>query len=67
MPNSSEAFRTPSLKVDVVLLHCGDLIENGGVENYRRALSLLASLDEEMKLVVAESHDTDLNSAYWAS
>lgn len=62
----SQAFRFPLPKVDVVL-HCGDLTENGSTESYKRALSMFCSIEAELKLVIPGNHDIDLDPAYWAS
>ncbi|KAK5099596.1 hypothetical protein LTR70_002323 [Exophiala xenobiotica] len=51
-------------EVDVVL-HCGDITENGGIENYRRSIEGLASIKAELKLVIAGNHDIDLDRVYY--
>ncbi|KAK4979808.1 hypothetical protein LTR42_000115 [Elasticomyces elasticus] len=51
-------------KVDI-LLHCGDLTSRGGLCEYEKTLSLLASVDAELKLVIAGNHDVTLDADYW--
>ncbi|KAF2101731.1 Metallo-dependent phosphatase, partial [Rhizodiscina lignyota] len=58
--DTTQAFRTPAPKADVVL-HCGDITENGSSESYCRAINLLSNLDAELKLVIAGNHDIDLD------
>ncbi|KAK6433386.1 hypothetical protein LTR95_010442 [Oleoguttula sp. CCFEE 5521] len=53
-------------RVDV-LLHCGDLTQVGGLSAYKKALKLLASIDAELKLVIAGNHDLSLDGEYWAT
>ncbi|KAI4262717.1 MAG: hypothetical protein L6R35_007373 [Caloplaca aegaea] len=48
-----------------VVLHCGDLTHCGGASSYRKAIKLLASIDAELKLVIAGNHDLDLDKAFW--
>ena len=59
-----EPFQLPTPKVDV-LLHCGDLTESGGLNNFERALHMLSNIDAELKLVIAGNHDLELDAAYW--
>lgn len=61
---SSQPFRLPIPKVDVVL-HCGDLTHCGGSSSYKKALKLLGAIDAELKLVIAGNHDLDLDKEYW--
>ncbi|KAK5699027.1 hypothetical protein LTR97_006676 [Elasticomyces elasticus] len=51
-------------KVDI-LLHCGDLTSRGRLCEYEKTLSLLASVDAELKLVIAGNHDVTLDADYW--
>ncbi|MCJ1309790.1 hypothetical protein MMC25_003451 [Agyrium rufum] len=57
-------FLVPSTKVDV-LLHCGDLTQVGGISSFRRAVKLLGKFDAELKLVIASTHDLELDGTYW--
>lgn len=50
--------------VDVVL-HCGDMSEDGSLEHYKNTLHLLSSITAELKLVIAGNHDTTLDSSYF--
>jgi len=60
----NEYGHKPLPEVDVVL-HCGDITENGGLENYRRSMEGLASIKAELKLVIAGNHDIDLDREYY--
>lgn len=60
----NEHGHKPLPEVDVVL-HCGDITENGGLENYRRSIEGLASIKAELKLVIAGNHDIDLDRGYY--
>ncbi|KAK5169198.1 uncharacterized protein LTR77_006507 [Saxophila tyrrhenica] len=51
-------------KVDI-LLHCGDLTSRGRLPEYENTLSLLGSIDAELKLVIAGNHDIALDADYW--
>lgn len=57
-------LRLPTPKVDV-LLHCGDLIQVGGVSSFKKALRMLGSIDAELKLVIPGNHDLELDKAFW--
>lgn len=56
----------PFPKADVVL-HCGDISENGSPPSYNNAIKMLSIIDAELKLVIAGNHDIDLDPEYWAS
>lgn len=62
LPSSSSgyAFREPLPPADV-LLHCGDLTFQGGMDEYEGALRLLSAADAGLKLVIAGNHDTTLD------
>lgn len=60
----NEHGHKPLPEVEVVL-HCGDITENGGIENYRRSIEGLASIKAELKLVIAGNHDIDLDRVYY--
>ncbi|KAJ8112629.1 hypothetical protein OPT61_g5047 [Boeremia exigua] len=47
-----------------VLLHCGDLTEDGTPESLSQALSDLGSVNAELKLVIAGNHEIYLDSEY---
>lgn len=51
-------------KVDI-LLHCGDLTNRGQLHEYESTVSLLSSIDAELKLVIAGNHDITLDADYW--
>lgn len=62
--DAKHAYRHPLPKADV-LLHCGDVTEYGTLDEYEKALAMLASADAELKLVIAGNHDTSLDATYW--
>ena len=60
----SYPFRLPTPKADV-LLHCGDLTEVGGIPSFKKVLSMLKSIEAELKLVIPGNHDLELDKFYW--
>jgi predicted phosphodiesterase len=52
-------FVQPTPRCDV--LHCGDLTMTGGISDYKKSIRMLASIDAELKLVIAGNHDRDLD------
>jgi len=50
-----------------VLLHCGDLTNTGTLDEYQHALSMLNSIEAELKLVIAGNHDLTLDESYYRS
>jgi hypothetical protein len=56
----------PSVKCDV-LLHCGDLTGNGSPTSIRNALEQIATVNAELKLIIAGNHDLSLDKAYYMS
>ncbi|KAI9651720.1 MAG: hypothetical protein M1831_000503 [Alyxoria varia] len=63
--NLSELPYGGSQHYDVVL-HCGDLTEEGHLAEYESALSLLGKIDAELKLVIAGNHDVSLDGDYFS-
>lgn len=61
LPNQAELP-----KVDI-LLHCGDLTIRGRLSEYEATLSMLSSINAELKLVIAGNHDITLDVEYWRS
>jgi Icc-related predicted phosphoesterase len=63
---STGPFRlnSPQEKADVVL-HCGDLTENGSIKGYKKALQLLGEINAELKLVIAGNHEISLDKKYF--
>ncbi|PSN61297.1 ser/Thr protein phosphatase family protein [Corynespora cassiicola Philippines] len=62
--SADTAFRPPLPKADV-LLHCGDLTMVGRYSEYEATLEMLASIDADLKLVIAGNHDISLDEAYY--
>jgi Icc-related predicted phosphoesterase len=54
---------SPAPPVDV-LLHCGDLTQVGGLASFKRAMSHIASVDAELKLIIAGNHDLELDEKW---
>lgn len=54
------AFSSNIPEVDVVL-HCGDLTEQGAEKEHRNTRALLCKLKAELKLVIAGNHDLTLD------
>lgn len=63
--NSDAPFRPPLPHADV-LLHTGDLTMLGHLDEYSRALSLLESIDADLKLVIPGNHDISLDPGFYA-
>jgi len=60
------AYREGLPKVDLVL-HCGDMTEEGHLHEYENTLTMLSKIDAEMKLVIAGNHDISLDWDYYES
>ncbi|KAI4629983.1 uncharacterized protein J4E87_003170 [Alternaria ethzedia] len=50
-----------------VLLHCGDLTEDGTPDSISAALQTLGKVEAKLKLVIAGNHDISLDKPYWLS
>ncbi|KAF2131933.1 Metallo-dependent phosphatase, partial [Dothidotthia symphoricarpi CBS 119687] len=50
-----------------VLLHCGDLTEDGSPDSISASLQELGKVKAELKLVIAGNHDIALDKAYYLS
>jgi predicted phosphodiesterase len=50
-----------------VLLHCGDLTEDGTPESISSALQDLSKVEAKLKLVIAGNHEISLDKEYWLS
>ena len=50
-----------------VLLHCGDLTEDGSPASLKTTLKALGKADAELKLVIAGNHDISLDESYYLS
>lgn len=48
-----------------VLLHCGDLTEQGSLEELEKAIAVLEDIDVELKLVIAGNHDAVLDKDFY--
>lgn len=56
--------RLPS--VDVIL-HCGDITENGDPERLKYALGIFAKMDAELKLIIPGNHDSTFDRGWTLS
>jgi hypothetical protein len=50
-----------------VLLHCGDITEDGSPESISKAIKELGKIKAELKLVIAGNHDISLDKEYYVS
>jgi hypothetical protein len=50
-----------------VLLHCGDLTQDGTPESISSALRTLGKVEAKLKLVIAGNHEISLDEPYWLS
>ncbi|KAF1945097.1 hypothetical protein EJ02DRAFT_419883 [Clathrospora elynae] len=50
-----------------VLLHCGDLTEDGTPESTSSALKELGKMRAELMLAIAGNHETPLEKPFWLS
>ncbi|CAN9152738.1 unnamed protein product [Alternaria alternata] len=50
-----------------VLLHCGDLTEDGTPESISLALQHLGKVKANLKLVISGNHEISLDKSYWLS
>lgn len=57
-------FRKPLPAADV-FIHCGDLTGNGSIDQHRKALELINSVEAELKIVIPGNHDRTLDRAYY--
>ncbi|KAH7078530.1 Metallo-dependent phosphatase-like protein [Paraphoma chrysanthemicola] len=48
-----------------VLLHCGDMTEDGSPESIFEAIQAIASIQAELKLVIAGNHEISLDKNYY--
>jgi len=61
------AFPDPSTLPNVnVFLHCGDLTQIGGMKQFGEGARRLAACDAELKLVIPDNHDVELDPVRWA-
>ncbi|KAF2670282.1 hypothetical protein BT63DRAFT_424225 [Microthyrium microscopicum] len=60
----TSAFRPPPYDTDVIL-HCGDLTEDGMPLSISAGLKMLGGLPGELKLLIAGNHEISLDKEYW--
>jgi len=59
--------QTPKLPPGDVLIHAGDLTNQGSYSELRKTISWIESADFEAKIVVAGNHDTTLDEPFFIS
>ncbi|KAI9655443.1 MAG: hypothetical protein M1831_004858 [Alyxoria varia] len=62
--NPTLPFRHPLPPNIDVVLHCGDLTQNGGLRHHKAALNMLGSLSAELKLVIPGNHEVDMDCTF---
>lgn len=62
---SKHGFRGDAIPTADVVLHCGDLTENGSLESYSKVIEQLGTIDAELKLVIAGNHDLSLHKDHF--
>jgi len=58
---SKHGFRGDAIPPCDVVLHCGDLTENGDLISHGKVMKQLGSINAELKLVIAGNHDISLH------
>ena len=58
---SKHGFRGDAIPPCDVVLHCGDLTENGDLVSHGKVMKQLCSIHAELKLVIAGNHDISLD------
>lgn len=67
LPDTHDADPPSSLPSCDVLLHCGDITEDGTPASISKALSSLGHIEAELKLVIAGNHEISLDKQYYTS
>lgn len=62
--DTDSSFRPPTVPVDVVL-HCGDLTQNGTLPSLNKAITKLASIPAHLRLMIAGNHEITLDESYY--
>jgi Icc-related predicted phosphoesterase len=65
--SDTHGFELEKLPKADVVMHCGDLTENGIPEDYERAIRMLGETNAELKLVIAGNHDLTLDRKFFES
>jgi predicted phosphodiesterase len=65
MSDTHSAHLPPNLPECDVLLHCGDLTEDGAPNSIAEALRALSNVKAELKLAIAGNHDISLDKTYY--
>ena len=63
--NKNHAYRYPLPKADV-LLHAGDITNEGYLSEYETIFEVLEAADAELKIIIAGNHDITLDEEYYA-
>ncbi|KAK0650821.1 Metallophosphoesterase domain-containing protein 1 [Lasiodiplodia hormozganensis] len=62
--DTDSSFHPPTVPVDVVL-HCGDLTQNGTLPSLNKAITKLASIPAQLRLMIAGNHEITLDESYY--
>ena len=62
---SKHGFRGDAIPIVDVVLHCGDLTENGSLESYGKVIEQLGTINAELKLVIAGNHELSLHKDHF--
>jgi len=62
---SKHGFRGDAIPQCDVVLHCGDLTHDGKLFSHGIVMKQLATIDAELKLVIAGNHDVSLDRDEW--
>ncbi|KAH9868501.1 hypothetical protein J1614_007573 [Plenodomus biglobosus] len=65
MSDTHGADLPATLPVCNVLLHCGDITEDGSPESITKALKDISKIPAELKLVIAGNHEISLDEKYY--
>ncbi|KAH7065558.1 Metallo-dependent phosphatase-like protein [Macrophomina phaseolina] len=64
----TSAFQPPTHLTDIdVVLHCGDLTENGTLAELTKAIDKLAAIRAQLRLFIAGNHEIALDERYYRS
>lgn len=62
------AFQPPTISTPIdVVLHCGDLTSHGTLASLSKAITKLAAIPAELRLIIAGNHDITLDEPYYLS
>lgn len=66
--DQASAFQTPTISSPVdVVVHCGDLTPHGTPASLSEAISKLAAIPAQLRLIIAGNHEITLDEPYYLS